>query len=378
VSRLGSPVGIYEPDSDLPIIKFFDTPSLLASAVYDAFYKHFPLRLNPNIVWLTIVQGFATYVNENAEALRDKFVSHKGKQTITIQRGDFRYGSPANDWASVFPQFADAIEARTKAGIRELLESNFSNTTATDRACSHIALMDVCQSYFAYRMCSGCGIPRIDLLGTVEDWRLLRTKAEALKQFVPQGEGHLSVWLGALLPALDHFVAAAEGSPDVAFWGSVCNLCGASGIIGSPVTGWVSVLFPYLLDGGGGLRPNPKLSQWARCFENAKKNGLEGAMNDARAAHGSCPWRDGSSDHIEIGVDLRNFPPGLSSAPVFVQWSDVDMGQNLTFYGGIFALHQHPDGALEPRTGWAVVDCGPPKTTSDKREPPFSRRKRPS
>jgi hypothetical protein len=38
-----------------------------------------------------------------------------------------------------------------------------------------------------------------------------------------------------------------------------------------------------------------------------------------------------------------------------VKWADVGKEQDLKFYGGIFALYQHPDGALEPRTGWIVV-----------------------
>jgi hypothetical protein len=78
--------------------------------------------------------------------------------------------------------------------------------------CSHIALMKVCKKFFIYSWRGECGLPRIDLIGTVEDWRLVRAKAEVLWQFLPDGQcsgsvGHLSVWLSVLLPALDQFVA---------------------------------------------------------------------------------------------------------------------------------------------------------------------------
>jgi hypothetical protein len=53
---------------------------------------------------------------------------------------------------------------------------------------------------------------------------------------------------------------------------------------------------------------------------------------------------------------LEDFPSGVSKAPVSVTWLDVGKSQDLLFYGGIVALHQHPDGALEARTGWAVVE----------------------
>jgi hypothetical protein len=266
---------------------------------------------------------------------------HSGKETICVERPDFRYRSPANDWASVFPQFAAEIEKRTQPGLREAIECNFTNTTATDRVCSHIALMDVCQQYFDYSMRCGCGFPRIDLMGTVEDWRLLRAKAEGLRQFQPDDTrstsvGHLAVWLSALLPTLDHFVAAAEGSPDLAFWGSVCNLAGASGHGGPSVTGWIGLLFPYIQG-----RPNGQLNFWSECFRMAETVGLARAMELA---------------DIQIGgIDLKHFPIGLSKAPVHVIWEDVEKEEDLVFYGGLFTRHQHPDGALEVRTGWGVV-----------------------
>jgi hypothetical protein len=35
--------------------------------------------------------------------------------------------------------------------------------------------MDVCKNYFVYRMMGmGCGIPWIELLGTIDDWKLIK------------------------------------------------------------------------------------------------------------------------------------------------------------------------------------------------------------
>jgi len=73
-------------------VKIFEEPNLLASAVHTAFYKHFPIRFNPNIIWITIAQGFAQYVLKNAEALRKKFVSFEGKTKLVISRPNFELG----------------------------------------------------------------------------------------------------------------------------------------------------------------------------------------------------------------------------------------------------------------------------------------------
>jgi hypothetical protein len=188
------------------------------------------------------------------------------------------------------------------------------------------------------------------LLGTVDDWRLLRSKAEGLKQFEKTGNDeveHFSVWLAALLPALDHFVSAAEGRPDIAFWGSVCNLSGGSGGVGDPITGWISVFFPYL-NAKNQLERNGTVRKWIELFQYAKTHGVEAALGEAES---------GEREKCSVcGIKLQNFPGGLASAPLVVEWLDAGIEQNLMFYGGICAVHQHTDGALEPRTGWAVVE----------------------
>jgi hypothetical protein len=50
--------------------------------VSQAFAEHRPLVLTPDCVWLTIEQGFAHHVAENAETLRPRLVRHEGKQEL--------------------------------------------------------------------------------------------------------------------------------------------------------------------------------------------------------------------------------------------------------------------------------------------------------
>jgi hypothetical protein len=305
---------------------------------------------------LTILQGFAIYVESNAEALRSKFVVHEGKQEIGILREDFVYGSPKNDWASVFPQFGAEIEKRTTPGLKKLLECSFSNTTPADTACSHITLMSICKEYFTYSLFGGCGIPWIELLGEPDDWVLLKKKAEGLREFQIEapardrsslGLSHFRSWLDTLLPLLDHFVAAAQGRPDIAFWGAICNIHGGSSPTGTPITGWIAAFFPYLAENTeyGNSRCNHWMS-WSRSYQVACEKGLEEILRAASQK------RYGGG----TGMKLEWIPSGLTSAPVVMKWATGEPDQNLQFHAGIFALHQHPDGALEPRTGWVVVE----------------------
>ena len=54
--------------------------------------------------------------------------------------------------------------------------------------------------------------------GTPDDWVKVRKKAEALAGF------GVEWWLAGLLPALDRFVLASLGKPDLDFWRSLCQI----------------------------------------------------------------------------------------------------------------------------------------------------------
>ena len=99
-------------------------------------------------------------------------------------------------------------------------------------------LLDAYSPYFALWMVCVCGIPSITLTGTVEDWRKIRARVDAIAGF------GLGTWCRSLAPIADQFVRAAEGDVDTAFWRRIYNPVDAYG--GEVITGWVARLYPYL------------------------------------------------------------------------------------------------------------------------------------
>ena len=285
------------------------------AALDQAFNRHYPLVLSPDDVWITIAQGFAHHVNLHAEALRARFVRHDGKVKLSVRRDDFRKNDPANPWPEVFGAFSDQIAAHL-GKKRDLVVADFSTTTPTARAVSEIALMDAVQAYFDYEFMTLCGIPRVTLLGTVEDWKRVRTRAENLAEF------ELGWWVKALRPVLDEFVRAASGQVDAEFWRSIYKLKGASG--GPYVTGWCNALFPYVRAYGGKLVKN------------------ESAMT----------WREGITSPFGGGPTPAYVPNGLSVAP-FV-WNYLGRELAMEFVGGFVGLTQAEDLSVRPCLGWAV------------------------
>ncbi|CAN0540206.1 unnamed protein product, partial [Ectocarpus sp. 8 AP-2014] len=71
--------------------------------------------------------------------------------------------------------------------LADWFRPGFSTTTETDEVCAAATAMATLQAYFEYTMCLTCGIPWVTLMGTVEDWKLLREKIERMLEFEVQG-----------------------------------------------------------------------------------------------------------------------------------------------------------------------------------------------
>jgi hypothetical protein len=281
------------------------------SSVHLAFCSHLPLVLSPDDVWLCIAQGFGVHVNLHAEALRERFVRHAGRVTLTVRRTR----AASIDWPGVFEEFSNHLAAHL-GKTRNLVVGDFSTTGSIERSASQIVLMSAMQAYFTYE-CSLCGIPQISLAGTTEDWRKLRSRAEALAEF------DLKDWVTALVPVLDEFVAASEGSVDEGFWRSFYKMDDESG--GPYVSGWVNVFFPYLSEGLDDTLPNRLAVDWRR---HSKRRGAR-------------------------GPSTSDFPSGLVAAPV--TFSDGDARCEGRFTAGFVGVSQDSSTlAVRPVIGWAV------------------------
>lgn len=65
----------------------------------------------------------------------------------------------------------DPVRAAVGADLVDLLQPAFSTTTVEDWSASLVALMDTVSPYYEFTWVSSCGIPKIRLEGTAQDWR---------------------------------------------------------------------------------------------------------------------------------------------------------------------------------------------------------------
>jgi hypothetical protein len=214
----------------------------LFGAFLEAYNTHRDVTLVPDDVWLTIQMKFAGYVADNAEALRGRFVDHDGKKKLSVMT----YGELLEtQWDEFFSLIIHEITANTKDGVVDTLSSDFSTTTPFHRVVSTAAIMSTFKHYFTYvRGIPLCGIRNVRFAGTLEDWTRIVDKLVSLKAY-DVGDGKWTGYVTALLPVLQQFVAAFQGTVDTEFWDKVMNL--KRGSLGSgsttKVSGWILAFY---------------------------------------------------------------------------------------------------------------------------------------
>lgn len=304
----------------------------LIDAVHVAFSQHRPLTLSPDDIWLVIAQGFSHHIAENADVLRHLLVRHRGRHQLVATVADL---SPAS-FKHAISSFSTQIREATHPVLHETLVCDFSTTTPAIRTASEVTLMDSFSSYFAYVMYCVCGIPKIAIEGSLDDWQRIRARIEVLETY------GLAWWISRLRPILDEFVLAASGHPTLEFWKAIYKPAESYG--GHAVTGWITDLFPYLGDA-------PKRRR-NHVFQHERRDWAL-TIDEGVSTHPLF------SPLASKGVGPASFPSGLSSVPVKVQFksgskSDMDL------VAGFFAVKQSPsDLAVSPVIGWSVAEPAP-------------------
>jgi hypothetical protein len=305
----------------------------LIAAAHEAFSRHYPLVLSPDMIWVAILQGLAQHVKNNAEQLRDRFVSHSGRKALTVERDDFVPGSPENPWAEVVAELSAMAQANL-ASDHAWLEADFSTTGLPERVASQVAILDALQPYFEYRVYCACGIPSITLEGTADDWQRLADKIDQLADY------DLDWWLEHLRPIARQFVRASKGDVDLDHWRNIYKRLDIYG--GYIANGWLLKLVPYL--------KNHETNNFTRRNELLAGPFVPYPKTPAVPK----PPRDYFPVADEPGVGPRQLPTGVAAAPFTLEFRGRQR-QEMEFLGGFLGITQDPKTrALRPKLGWAV------------------------
>jgi len=153
-----------------------------------------------------------------------------------------------------------------------------------------------------------CGIPRITLEGTPEDWRKIRDRVSRL------GICGLEDWAKRMPAVLEEFVRSSEGHPSQAFWRSFVRYTSPDPMCGSApqIDGWITSFFPV-------------------GFQGESRSFLE-------------------------SLDMGNLPEDQGSYSFTLETPGLP-NRNFLLESGFSGIGQSSDGALFPELGWSAWEA---------------------
>lgn len=307
---------LYSPHSQC-----IPTVSALADALSHAFNGHLPLVLTPDAVWQMILVGLSHHIESDPEGLRHHFVAHKGKKELCILVDKpLQALRLPKDWEVPIGQFADKIKDHI-GKKHDLIVAEFSTTTPVETISYQISLMSSMQHYFRYKMRTLCGLTRVTVEGTPDDWANIHDRVSAMSEF------DLQWWTSELLPVIRQFEASCAGTPDREFWNRAYLRHGGSGS-GSveSISGWINVFHPYLAASPDNPHQRNPHMDW-----NAPREIPKGS-----------------------GVELSDLRSSLVSVPVLFQDLNLGTEYDLKFYGGLAGVEIEEDGTVSPVSAFSI------------------------
>jgi len=196
------------------------------STVLAAYNNHWVLKTSPDDWWNVVVKNVAQVVDEKGDLpnVRDFFVAHQGKKKIEIEVGASLSGF---DYSWLFDQFSAQINENVKVtGYVDLIKADFSTTTPQQLITTQIMLMASVQKYFDFEIFTyRCGIPGVDMLGTVVDWIKLVDKLDKLEYLLKpiMNDLEMAEWFGEAKGVLNKLLDTKRGNPDRDWWGHILS-----------------------------------------------------------------------------------------------------------------------------------------------------------
>ena len=167
-----------------------------------AYNNHFPINVSPDMIWILILQGYSRFIDKYSELVREKYVNFEGKKTIFLNLfGKTIDMATEEDWSRLLYECTEKISDFVGKETILNLQSDFTTTNETTLLVSQTSIMSAMKNYFVYKgICGSCGISKIILEGTLEDWEKIKTKLNYLSKI------GLNWWTKHLIPIIDNII----------------------------------------------------------------------------------------------------------------------------------------------------------------------------
>lgn len=292
-------------DNSIPDMQLIQTSNKgFHDSLYMAYAQHLTFGLRPDHVWIMIMQSLSKHVELNAEKFRHLFTESKKKEKLTVEIEH-----------NQFIQFIDSMAKQLGSKIKFDPVLDFTTSTPITIAVSKVSLMSMCKSFFDYACSTECGVPDINVYGTVEDWNKIIEKLSVLGQLFD-----LKDWTNTLIQVVTK-IRDCDAN-DKEFWSEIYKYNGGSG--GPFVSGWIMAFYLYTKG------DNPRRFNW-RFGMTEEDFGYDG------------------------GYSTSEFPSEILEVPYV--YDDNGNIRNMNLYAGMAGVVQNKvTGEVQPCVGWCSVD----------------------
>jgi hypothetical protein len=196
---------------------------------------HYSSIVSPEHLWYLVLCNLANEVKENPEKYRSLFTDSKDKKEILVQTDD-------------------VTEISVSVVIEELRElvffdmsktlPKFSTSTELSELANGIAFCDMASPFFNYSTYL-CGIPRLKILGTKEDWVLFRNSLNETKAIFDKVDNDQMVahYLNKVWGTIGKIIDVFEESVDVDFFKSIFEVTPCGSGHQEEISGWITNFF---------------------------------------------------------------------------------------------------------------------------------------
>eukprot|EP00092_Neocalanus_flemingeri_P001322 GFUD01001412.1.p1 GENE.GFUD01001412.1~~GFUD01001412.1.p1 ORF type:complete len:391 (+),score=103.74 GFUD01001412.1:353-1525(+) len=213
----------------------------LFSTIFKAYANHWVLVTTPEDWWFTIIRKVALDIDavSDNQTIRNFFVSHEGKKELVVELGTSVYGA---NYSNFFDAMTDKIaENINKPEYVKIMNSDFSTSSNLDKIVSNLAIMSSVQEYFSYSGGILCGIPKVEMKGTEQDWVRLLKKFNKLEKYLQELQNIIgnTKWWPKARTVLEKLLDTYRDNPDQDWWSKIITQSGAGGCgIPQEFTGW--------------------------------------------------------------------------------------------------------------------------------------------
>jgi len=198
--------------------------------LYHGYAKHYGIVVKPDFIWFTILNEISRAVKANPEHYREIFTDSNDKKEVSVFTNDPIVMPIDSLLEDVFKLIPEGLK-------KDDVVLNFSTSTASSKLAFSTSFLEAASPFYCYSMLM-CGFNKINVLGTVADYEIMKQSISDLS--IVFSEKNIVKYIGKVSGLIDEIIIRFE---DEKFWKDIFYVekCGS----GSQqiVKGWFHKLF---------------------------------------------------------------------------------------------------------------------------------------